>query len=319
MLPLHPTSQAYSTGRLPPEEGHSIYFEECGTPSGTPVLYLHGGPGSGFSREITRLLDPQRYRIILMDQRGAGHSTPHGSLEHNTTPHLIADMERLRTHLGIDRWMLFGGSWGATLSVAYAMAHPAHVTAMVLYGLFLARQSELAALYFKGGVAAALYPDIFETFISALAPDQQADPIAGYASLFTHSDAAVRHDALYRWTALEKAVSRFEGSTADLADDMSNADYVLAHSLIENHYFQCHGFIDADDILARGAGVLADIPIDLIAARYDMVCPIKTAHDFARAVPHTRLTIVPDAGHTWRDPSNTQALLACLNAHASKG
>ncbi len=317
-LPLHPQSKPYASGHLPERDGHAIYFEECGNPHGQPLLYLHGGPGSGFSHAVTRLLDPAAYRIILMDQRGSGRSTPHGSLENNTTPHLIADIEHLRTHLGINTWMLFGGSWGATLAMAYAMANPTHVSRMLIYGTFLARRDELRALYFKGGVAAALFPDVFEPFINALPTDQQDDPIAGYAALFQHHDATIRTDALRRWTLLEKAVSRLITDPQDLETDLQDEDYVLAHSLIENHYFRHAGFIDAADILKHAATTLRGIPTDIVASRYDIVCPLMTAHELAAAIPHARLTIVPDAGHTWRDPANTKTLLTLLDAYAQK-
>lgn len=317
-LPLFPKSDAYTSGFLPPEDGHEIYYEECGNPTGEPLLYLHGGPGSGFSTDITQLIDPKRYRIILADQRGAGRSRPHGSIEANTTQHLIHDIERLRAHLKLERWALFGGSWGATLAVATAMAHPQRITRMVLYGLFLSRQSELEALYYPGGIAAALFPDVFADFMKPLTPAQHQNPIAAYADLFADTDNAKRLDALHRWTALEKAVSRLIVDTTRMSGELADPDFVLAHSLIENHYFQHHGFIDGDNILTQAAATLADITIDLVTSRYDIVCPPQTAFDFARAVPHTNLTVVPDAGHTWRDPSNTQALLAALNPHLPK-
>ncbi|CDO61467.1 Proline iminopeptidase [Candidatus Phaeomarinobacter ectocarpi] len=281
-------------------------------------MYLHGGPGSGFSTDITQLTDPEHYRIILADQRGAGRSRPHGSLEANTTPHLIQDIERLRNHLKLERWALFGGSWGATLAVVAAMAHPKRVARIVLYGLFLSRQSELEALYYPGGVAAALYPDVFADFLEPLTPTQQQDPITAYAGLFADTNNAKRLDALHRWTALEKAVSRLVVDTTRMSAELADPDFVLAHSLIENHYFRHHGFIDGDSIIRQAATTLADIKIDLVTSRYDIVCPPQTAFEFARAVPHTNLTVVPDAGHTWRDPSNTQALLTALNPHLLK-
>jgi len=313
-LRLHAESAPHAHGHLPTGDGHALYYEVCGNPHGTPLLYVHGGPGSGFARAVTQLMDPSVYTIVLMDQRGAGRSTPHGSITANTTPHLVADIERLRVHLGVDRWHVFGGSWGATLAIAYAMAHPGRVARMVLYGLFLVRDHELTALYGQDGVAAAMFPDVFAAFIQGLPPDTRDDPIAGYAALFESPDEAVRQAALRRWTHLEKAVSRLLPDAGALARDLEDADYVLAHSRIENHYFRHNGFIDADAILATAGQRLQGIPIDVVAARYDMVCPVQTAYDFVHAVPHARLTIVPDAGHTWRDPANTQALLAVLNA-----
>ena len=312
--PLFPVAPLLASGYLPEQDGHEIYFETRGTAGGTPLLYLHGGPGSGCSPNITRLLDGDRNYIVLMDQRGAGQSRPHGSLSHNTTQHLIADIERLRTHLGITQWRVFGGSWGATLAVAYAMAHPGHVSEMVLYGLFLARQRELERLYYPGGVAASLFPEVFDDFIAPVPESLRDDPIKAYAALFNAPDPHTRSAALLCWTRLEKAVSRLILDYDALDAELSDPDYVLAHSLIENHYFQRHGFINGDAILHDASARLRSIPITLIASRYDIVCPMETAMEFVRAAPHARLQIVADAGHTWRDPANTQALLDALNA-----
>jgi len=312
-----PITPVTNSGFLPTVDGHEIYFEERGHRQGAPLLYLHGGPGSGCNADITSLLDPQHYRIILMDQRGAGRSRPHGSLDANTTQALIADMEHLRRHLQIDRWHLFGGSWGATLGFAAAMMHPQSVSALTLYGLFLGRQREIAALYGPHSVAAAMFPEDYAAFAHPLSRDQQDSPIDAYAELFRNPDQSVRLDALQRWTAFEKAVSRLVPIPEKVAEEMEDSDYVLAHSLIENHYFRNHCFIDADELLRNAADRLAGIPVTLIASRYDQVCPIETANEFVSAVPHTQLVVVDDAGHTWRDPSNTQALLKALNTHSN--
>lgn len=311
--PLFPVAPLVSSGYLPEQDGHEIYFETRGTADGAPLLYLHGGPGSGCSPEITRLLDSDCNFIVLMDQRGAGRSRPHGSLSHNTTQHLIADIERLRTHLGITHWRVFGGSWGATLAVAYAMAHPERVSEMVLYGLFLARQKELERLYYRGSIAAALFPEIFDDFIAPVPENLRDDPIKAYAALFNAPDPHTRSAALLCWTQLEKAVSRLILDYDALDAELSDPDYVLAHSLIENHYFQRHGFINGDAILQDAGLRLRSISVTLLASRYDIVCPMETAMEFVRAVPHTSLQIVANAGHTWRDPANTQALLEALN------
>lgn len=312
-VPLHPPIEPFDSFRLAVGDGHEIHVEQAGNPQGVPVLYLHGGPGSGAGARIRRLFDPARTRAILFDQRGAGRSTPHGSLDANTTAHLLRDIEAIRTRLGIGRWVLFGGSWGATLALAYAMAHPRRVSAMVLYGIFLCRRRELDALYGANGVAAALFPDVYEDF-AALLPPGTDDPVAAYGAMFAASDPALRRDALRRWTALERAVSRLLPDPEALSEELADEDYVLAHSLIENHYFRHGGFIDAQAILDTAGEVLAGIPIDLIASRYDVVCPVATAYELARAIPHARLEIVPDAGHTWRDPANTAALQRRLDA-----
>lgn len=315
MTDLYPPLDPFDMRRLAVGGGHELHVEQCGAPDGMPLLYLHGGPGSGASAEIRRLFDPTRLRAVLFDQRGAGRSTPHGGLEANTTQHLVADIERIREALGIDRWIVFGGSWGATLALAYAMEAPARVARMVLYGAFLCRPVELARLYGRSGVAAALYPDVYARFAELL-PDADADPVEAYGRLFRSPDARIRTEALTRWTLLEKAVSRFMPDAEALAADLADADYVLAHSLIENHYFRHAGFIDADAILATAGARLADVAIDLVAARYDLVCPLETAHTLSGAIPHARLHIVPDAGHTWRDPANTRILRRLLDTAA---
>lgn len=309
---LFPPVEPFNSGHLPSQDGHEIYFEECGNPEGEPVLFLHGGPGSGASPAMRRFFDPVRFRAVLFDQRGAGRSRPHGSLEANTTPHLIADIERLRATLGIGRWNVFGGSWGATLATAYAMTHPERVHALVMYGFFLASEPELRRLYHSSGAAAALYPDVFEAFMAPLPESERDDPIAGYARLFESADRETRLDALLRWTALERAVSRFQPDDTALKAELSDADYVLAHSLIENHYFRHNGFIDAADILQHAGARLAGIPVHLVAARYDLVCPMAAAYEFAKAVPHATLEIVTAAGHTAHDPENTRAILNAL-------
>jgi len=296
------------------EDGVSVHLRDEGPRDAPAIVLLHGSNADLHTWQpwVEGLRD--EYRVIRFDQVGHGltGADPDGDY---SLDNFVSDIDQVADALGLERFILGGNSMGGSHTVAYAMAHPSATTALTLYGLFLARQHELAALYFKGGVAASMFPDVFAAFMKPLAPDQQANPINGYAKLFQSPDEAIRRDALNRWTTLEKAVSRLILDETQMSADLSDPDFVLAHSLIENHYFRHHGFINADDILQRAGQTLADIPIDVISSRYDIVCPPQTAFDFARAVPHTNLTVVPNAGHTWRDPSNTQALLQVLNAH----
>ncbi|MEM7642761.1 MAG: prolyl aminopeptidase [Pseudomonadota bacterium] len=314
MPALYPEIEPYQTGYLDEADGHTVYFEVCGNPDGEPVVYLHGGPGSGCTAAARRIFDPARFRIILFDQRGCGRSTPLGRLEQNTTGHLIADMERLRQRLDVERWHVFGGSWGSTLGLAYGMAHAGRVASLTLYGIFLARARELAALYHAGGVAQQLFPEVFAEFLSVV-PDAHAnDPIAGYKTMFEASDAETRLRALRLWTKLEMKVSRLVVPDEDLEADLADADYVLSHSLIENHYFLKNGFIDGDQLLEDAQGVLGGVPTTILAGRYDIVCPVVTAWQLHQALTASQLVIVPDAGHSWTQPTMQAAILTAANA-----
>jgi proline iminopeptidase len=311
---LYPDITPHESDLLAVGDGHRLYYEVCGNPAGEPVVFLHGGPGSGAGAHARRFFDPRRFRIILFDQRGAGRSTPHGSLHANTTDHLVADLERLRVHLGVETWHVFGGSWGATLALAHADRHGAQVASLTLYGVFLARARELRALYFPGGVAHQLFPEAFERFLAPLAPGAQRDPVRGYRDLFDSPEPAIRERALMEWTRLEKRVSRLVVSEAELDAEMGDSAYLLAHSLIENHYFLHNGFVDGDDLLARAGARLSRAAVQIIAGRYDLVCPPITAFELHRGVPHSRLEIVADAGHGWREPGLLDAIIRATEA-----
>jgi proline iminopeptidase len=292
---------------------HRLYWEVSGNPNGVPVVFLHGGPGSGTSPWQRSLFNPQKYRIILFDQRGSGKSFPHASLQNNTTPHLVTDMELLRRELAIDKWVVFGGSWGSTLALAYADAHADKILGLVMYGIFLARESELRDLYYPGGIASRVFPDIFQNFIVLLTDDKKDDVIRGYRELFESSDPQVRRRALDLWTRLEKRMSRLVVTTKELQRQMTDSNAVLAHSLIENHYFLDHGFIDGDALL-RGIGAkVRDIPVHIVQGRYDMVCPFKTAYELHLAIPHSALHIIEDVGHTAQEPRVQKVLVDVLD------
>ncbi len=280
-----------------------------GNPDGQPLFFLHGGPGTGSSPDQRRLFDPQRFHIIQHDQRGCGQSTPHGSLENNTTDDLIDDMVALMDHLNMEKAHLAGGSWGSTLALAFAMKHPARVRSLLIYGIFLCRPCEFRALYFQGGVVSQLYPEIFKRFITLLPPADRDDPIKGYHKLFTSTDIEQRDKALTLWTLLEQQSSRLIADQNRIEQEMANPDYVLSHSLIENHYFQHNGFMNGDDLLAKAGERLADIPVHIINGRYDLVCPMITAHQLHKALPGSTLTIVPDAGHSFREKGIMDAIM----------
>ena len=306
-LTLYPPIEPFRVGTLDVGDGHTIYFEECGNPDGQPTLLVHGGPGGGSNPTMRRFHDPSHYRIILFDQRGCGRSTPNASLEANTTWHLVADMERLRETLGIERWQLFGGSWGSTLALAYAQVHPERVENLVLRGIFLVRRAELEWFYQEG--CSWIYPDAFAAFEATIPAAERGDMIAAYYRRLTDPDPHVR-------VAAAKAWSVWEGSTLSLLQDPERirhfgADsYAIAFARIECHYFVNGGFFDTDDQLLADAGRLAGIPGIIVHGRYDVVTPMKNAWDLKNAWPGAELRIVADAGHAMSEPGITHELVA---------
>jgi proline iminopeptidase len=313
-LGLYPAIEPYRAGYLSVPGGHEIYFEECGNPAGRPVVLLHGGPGGGSNPNMRRLHDPRLYRIILFDQRGCGRSKPYASLDNNTTWDLVADMERLRTLLGIERWQVFGGSWGSTLALAYAEAHPERVQSMILRGIFLVRRSELLWFYQDG--CSWIFPREFAAYQSLIPPEERSDMIAAYHRRVTGPDPAVR-------IAAAKAWSIWEGSTLSLQPDPERIrqfgldEYALAFARLECHYFVHGAFFDADDQLLRDAHCLGGIPGTIVHGRYDVVTPVKNAFDLKEAWPRADLRVVPDAGHAMSEPGIFRELLAATRAYAT--
>jgi proline iminopeptidase len=315
-LSLYPAIEPYRSGGLAVGGGHEIYFEECGNPDGLPVLMVHGGPGGGSNPAMRRYHDPRYYRIILFDQRGCGRSTPHASIEANTTWDLVADMESLREELGIERWQLLGGSWGSTLALAYAERHPARVQALILRGVFLMRRSELLWFYQEG--CGWVFPEAFEAYRSLIPADERGDMIAAYHRRVTHRDPDIR-------LAAAKAWSVWEGSTLSLLPDPERvrnfaADaYALAFARIECHYFVNGGFFEVDGQLLRDAGRLRGIPGIIVHGRYDVVTPVKNAWDLKRAWPSADLRIVADAGHAMSEPGIVHELILATRKFARAG
>ncbi|OZB70272.1 MAG: prolyl aminopeptidase, partial [Thiomonas sp. 14-64-326] len=269
----YPPIEPFKTGVLDTGEGHQIYWELCGNPQGQPAVFLHGGPGSGCSPDHRRLFDPQRYCVLLFDQRGCGRSTPHASLENNTTWHLVADIERLRTLLGVDRWLVFGGSWGSTLALAYAQTHTARVSALILRGIFTLRREELLWFYQEG--ASWLFPDLWEGFLAPIPVAERGDLIGAYRKRLTGADPAAQ-------LACARAWSVWEGQTIRLLPDAVNAvhhaqdAFSLAFARIENHYFVHEGWMEQGQLI-RDAGKLAEVPGVIVQGRYDVCTPVRSA------------------------------------------
>ncbi len=311
-LTPYPELEPYRTGMFEAGDGHTIYFEECGNPDGEPALIVHGGPGGGSNPSMRRFHDPSHYRIVLFDQRGCGRSTPHASLQANTTWDLVADMERLRELLGIERWQLFGGSWGSTLALAYAERHPQRVSSLVLRGIFLVRRAELEWFYQQG--CSWLYPEAFADYEAVIPPAERGDMIAAYHRRLTGPDPELR-------LAAAKAWSVWEASTLSLLPDAGRVQrfsaeaYALAFARIECHYFVNRGFFAADDQLLADAHRLRDIPGTIVHGRYDVVTPVKNAWDLHRAWPQAELRIVADAGHAMSEPGITHELVSATRRH----
>jgi len=314
-LTVYPAIEPYATGTLDVGDGHTIFYEQCGNPRGEPVVMLHGGPGGGANPTLRRFHDPNTHRIVLFDQRGAGRSTPYASLDHNTTWHLVADMEKLRRHLSIEQWQVFGGSWGSTLAIAYAQTHPERVTGMILRGIFLLRKREIDWFYQHG--ASNLYPDAFEAFQSIIPPDERHDMVGAYHKRLTGSDKAVQ-------LAAAKAWSIWEGSTLAMRQDpgriaaFGSDHYAVAFARIECHYFKNGGFLDQDDQLLANAHRLAGIPGVIVHGRYDVVTPLANAWALHKAWPQADLRIVEDAGHAMTERGNTHELIAATRRLAQQ-
>ncbi|MDA3913781.1 prolyl aminopeptidase [Oleiagrimonas sp.] len=313
---LYPEIEPYATGMLPVSELHTLYYEQCGNPQGKPVVFLHGGPGGGCNTESRRFFDPEAYRIILFDQRGCGRSTPHAELAQNTTWHLVADIERLREHLGVERWQVFGGSWGSTLALAYAETHPDRVTEMVLRGIFMLRREELEWFYQKG--ADALYPDTWETYLSGIPEVERGDMMSAYYRRLTDPDPEVRMAAAKTWSVWEAGGS-FLRPNRDYIESASGDAFASAFARIECHYFVHGGFFEHDDQLLRNAKRLSGIPAVIVQGRYDIVCPMRSAWDLHRAWPEADLRVVQDAGHSSFEPGILHELIGATDRYRDHG
>ena len=310
-IAFFPAIEPFQTGRLAVDPPHVLYWECSGNPDGQPALFLHGGPGAGASPTHRRYFDPRHYRVVVFDQRGAGRSQPLGAVQDNTTQHLVADIERLRRHLGIERWLVFGGSWGSTLALAYAEAHPERVTALVLRGVFLGTPVEVDWFVNRLGT---VFPENWRTFAGFIPEAERGDLLAAYHRRLVDPDPAVHMPAAHTW-------SLYEGSCSTLLPDpaavqrFADDTVALGISRIEAHYFVNDCFLGPDELL-RGIDRIRGIPTAIVQGRYDMVCPIVTADRLSRAWPEAHYTIVPDAGHSASEPGTRSALIAATNRFA---
>lgn len=314
MLTLYPHVKPYRQFRLPVESPHDLYVEECGRPDGLPVVFLHGGPGAGCEPYHRRFFDPNRYRIVLFDQRGSGRARPHASLDDNTTPKLVADMEYLRERLGIERWVVFGGSWGSTLGLAYAQTHPERVLGLILRGIFLCRKRDIDWFYRDG--ASRLFPDYWKDFLEPIPDAERSDLMRAYYRRLTGMDEVQRMAAAKAW-------STWEGRTATLHADPGVVEhFAAAHLALSLARIECHYFVNdcfmAPDKLLQNAYRLRNIPGAVVHGRYDAICPVEQAWALHLAWPQAVLTIVPDAGHSATEPGIVAALVRATNEMADR-
>ena len=308
-LNLYPKIKPYDSGFLNIDQ-HQIYFEQCGNPNGKPALFLHGGPGGGGSEEVRRFFNPDIYRIIVIDQRGCGRSKPHGCLENNTTWHLVSDIENLREKLGIEKWLVFGGSWGSTLSLAYAQAHPKSVSELVLRGIFLLRKEELHWFYQDG--ASRIFPEAWSGFLDIIDEDKRDNLMSSYHEIFKSDNKEKRLKAAIAWSKWEAATSSLAYKPS-LIEEFSNPEFALAFALIENHYFVNKGWFKTENQIIENIDIIRSIPAVIVQGRYDVVCPMKTAWELSEAWPEAELIVAPGSGHTAFEKEITHALISATD------
>ena len=315
MTSLYPEIEPHASGLLRVDDAHEIYWEVSGNPNGKPVVFLHGGPGGGTEAKHRRFFDPKRYRIVLLDQRGCGKSRPHASLENNTTWHLVQDIEALREHLDVERWQVFGGSWGSTLALAYAQKHPERVTELVLRGIFTFAKDEMDWFYREG--TRMLFPDAYADFLSAIPPGEHDDIIAAYHRRLTGDDPKERARAARAWSLWECRVATLMPDP-DLVRHCEETSLTLAFARIECHYFVNAGFLKSDTQLLDQIDVMRHIPGVIVHGRYDVICPHRNAWRLHQAWPESTLTFVDDAGHSANEPGILRALVDATNSFADR-
>jgi proline iminopeptidase len=310
---LYPEIEPYDSGHLQVSAVHELYYEQCGNPKGKPVVFFHGGPGAGLIPDYRRFFDPAAYRVILFEQRGAGRSQPHASLDDNTTWHLVGDIERIREHFGVEQWLVFGGSWGSTLALAYAETHPERVTALVLRGIFLCRPKEIRWFYEDSQGASAIFPETWEQYVRIIPETERGDMINAYYKRLTSDDASVRLEAAQAWSIWEGSALRLLPDQK-MIDDFSQPDKAIALARIECHFFVNNCFFDTDNYLIEHVDRIRHIPGVIVHGRYDIVCPVMNAWDLHRAWPEATLKIIPDAGHAATEPGIADALIQATDS-----
>jgi proline iminopeptidase len=303
---LYPELEPFASGWMTTEGVHEIYYEECGNPSGKPVIVLHGGPGGAVNPSMRRYFDPARYRIILFDQRGCGKSRPNASLEDNTTWTLIEDIERLRERCGVDKWVVFGGSWGSTLSLAYAITHPERVTALVLRGIFLLTRKELLWFYQDG--ASMILPDAWERFVAPIPEAERGDLMGAYYKRLTGDDEKAKTECAVAWSSWEGETVSVEGPNAR-PDKFADPEFAIAFARIECWYFMNRGFFPEEDWIIKNIGRIRHIPGWIAQGRFDVVTPMSGAWALHKAWPEATLDVVPDAGHASSEPGIVDSLI----------
>ena len=314
MKTFYPPLEPYDQGFLEVSPVHNLYYEQSGNPAGKPVVFLHGGPGGGTIPLYRQFFDPEAYRVVLFDQRGSGRSTPHANLEENTTWDLVADIEKLRAHLGVERWVVFGGSWGSTLALAYAQTHPERARALVLRGIFLCRRKEIDWFYQEG--ASAIFPDVWEEYVKVIPEGERGDLLSAYHRRLTSTDENERLAAARAWSV-------WEGSTSKLFPDQQLIDHfgepqmALALARIECHYFVNNSFFVTDNYLIENIGKIRHIPAVIVQGRYDVVCPMMSAWELHRAWPEADFRVVPDAGHSATEPGIVNELITATDRFAA--
>lgn len=316
MRTLYPEIEPYHTGILKVSDLHTLNYEEVGNPQGKPVVYLHGGPGGGINAIARRFYDPEFYRIILFDQRGSGKSTPSGELSTNTTWDLVSDMERLRNHLSIDRWLVFGGSWGSTLSLSYAIRHPEKVLGLILRGIFLCRTQEIQWFYQEG--ASNIYPEAWESFLAPIPLGERGDLVSAYYQRMTGTDEQIQLEAAKAWCIWETATGHLFQDTAGIQKLEKEPQTAIPFGRIECHYMFNKAFFPNDDFLLNETRKINAIPTRIVQGRYDMICPITSAWDLKKSMPAADLRIIPDAGHSALEPGITSELIAATDDFRSQ-
>lgn len=306
MRDFYPPVEPFMTGTLKVSPLHEIYFEQAGRPDGSPAIFLHGGPGGGINEDHRRYFNPESYRVVLFDQRGCGKSKPFAELKENTTWDLVKDIEKLREHLGIEKWLVFGGSWGSTLALTYAVTHPERVTGLVLRGIFLCRPSEIRWFYQDG--AHQIFPDAWEPYRDFIPPEERGDFVSAYYRRLTGEDENVRLQAAKVWSTWEASTSHLHVNPKAVAD-FNQPELALPFARIECHYFKNNAFFPTDNYLLENVQKIRHLPGVIVQGRYDVVCPMRSAWDLHRTWPESKLIVIPDAGHAASEPGTRSALI----------
>lgn len=314
MKDLYPSIEPYNQGKLKVSDLHTIHYEESGNPQGKPVIFLHGGPGGGITPMYRQYFDPQLWRIVIFDQRGCGQSTPYAELRENTTWNLVSDIEQLRNHLGIEQWVVFGGSWGSTLALAYSQTHPDSCKGLILRGIFMLRQAEIRWFYQSG--ASYIYPDAWQEYLQPIPEGEREDLLTAYYKRLTSDDSQVRLEAARAWSVWEASTSKLIPSPASKAS-FGRAEFAEAFARIESHYFVNKGFLDSENQLLDNVERIRHLPGVIVQGRYDVVCPMKTAWELHQVWQEAEFIVIPNAGHSVSEPGIRDALIKASDRFAA--